>query len=454
MLGRVKFTVKNKHGRHATLNFFGIYKLRVNTNSWSRWLHGKCHFGTGDGGSVFLHGHKAFSKAVTKKVANNWLRAHVCQRDKLDLFGVDYIASGKATFNQFFLPITVNVPAKPSGSQHNNTAVAVSALGGNYALTWYWGWVTGVESQIVFQCTSLVSTGRAIGSMVGKFFKVNVRELFFGLMDCHGVIETTEVLILNGGDGGVADKIMLGNVFNFDFGFIAGQFVFGTVDYVGIKGVANVCRIWFTALLRICHCFLHGSLQVHIDLSHVLALGGQTLFASHDFKRTQLILCAFDLFILGNGPSIRGNHNNAIFVQTSILSPISNDLIRVIFWVDHVLGHLSGLIGLIRVHLCKSFKLKVDFAVGHQALGDDGGGVINAWGHHRVNVINASNGFGRVWNRNIEVVIVTKPVVGILGLRQSKVIHHLDVNFMSNFVDQIFISGRAFNAFNDYVLFI
>ena len=188
-----------------------------------------------------------------------------------------------------------------------------------------------MERQIIFQCASLVSTGRAVGSVVGKLFKVNVRELFFGLMDCHGVIETTEVLILDGGNGGVAYKIVLGNVLDFDFGFIAGQFVFGTVDYVGIKGIANVGRIWFTALLRISHCFLHGSLQVHIDLSHVLALGGQTFFASHDFKRTQLILCAFDLFILGNRPSIRGNHYYAVFVQTSILSPISNDLIRVIF---------------------------------------------------------------------------------------------------------------------------
>ena len=51
-------------------------------------------------------------------------------------------------------------------------------------------------------------------------------------------------------------------------------------------------------------------------------------------------------------------------------------------------------------------------------------------------------------------MIVTKPVVGILSLRQSEVIHHLDVNFMGDFVDQVFIAGRAFNAFNDYVLFI
>ena len=183
-----------------------------------------------------------------------------------------------------------------------------------------------MKRQIVFQCTGLVSTGRAVSSMVGKLFEVNVRELFFCFMDCHGVIKTTEILILNGGNGGIAHKVMLGNVLDLDFGFIAGQFVFGTVDYVGIEGIGNVCGFWALG-----HCFLHGSLQIHIDLSHVLTLGGQTFFASHDFKRTQLIFCAFDLFILGNGPSIRGNHNNAVFVQTSILCPISNDLIRVIF---------------------------------------------------------------------------------------------------------------------------
>ena len=42
------------------------------------------------------------------------------------------------------------------------------------------------------------------------------------------------------------------------------------------------------------------------------------------------------------------------------------------------------MIGLIRVHLCKSFKLKVDLAVGHQAFGNDG------WfGRRRIWLVNA-----------------------------------------------------------------
>ena len=71
--------------------------------------------------------------------------------------------------------------------------------------------------------------------MVGKLFHVDIRELFFGLMDSHGVIETAKVLILNARDSGVANKVMLGNMLDPHGGGIACQLVLCTVDGIGFE---------------------------------------------------------------------------------------------------------------------------------------------------------------------------------------------------------------------------
>jgi hypothetical protein len=51
-------------------------------------------------------------------------------------------------------------------------------------------------------------------------------------------------------------------------------------------------------------------------------------------------------------------------------------------------------------------------------------------------------------------VVIGKPIEGILGLSQSQVINHLQINFMGDLKDDPFVAYWRLNVIYDYVLFI
>ena len=147
-------------------------------------------------------------------------------------------------------------------------------------------------------------------------------------MECHWVIETHKILVLNVGDCWVANKIMLGNVFNLYRSGESGHFVFGTIDSIGSDSLIHIFLRSIDLFLFIrSHHLLHHALQVNVNTAHVLAFDSQTLFSSHSLKYTQLVFSALNFFVLGNRLTHWRHHNNAVFVQQGVLCPIPDDCI-------------------------------------------------------------------------------------------------------------------------------
>ena len=267
MLGRIKLAIQNKHCRNTPLDFFSIHELRVNPNPWSRGLHCKGHFGTGNGGGVFLHWNKPLGKGIAKEVAHQRFGAHVGERNEVHFLDVQDVGAREANLNDLFFAVTVHITANPGSGQHHHTAVAVSALGGDHSLSWDRCRISSVKGQIILESASLISTSGAVSCMISKFLKINIRKLGFSFMDSHGVIEPHKVLILNGANSRVADKVVLGNLLDTHRGGVSGQLVLGTVDRVGINAVSH----HFWAVIH--RHFLRHALEVDINLTHVLTLG-------------------------------------------------------------------------------------------------------------------------------------------------------------------------------------
>ena len=193
-------------------------------------------------------------------------------------------------------------------------------------MAWDWSGVTSVKRQIVFQCASLISTSRTVGCVFSHLFKVDVRELRLTFMQGHWVIETHKVLVLNVRNCWVANKVMLGNVLDLYRSRKASHLVLGFVDGVGLDSLIHVFLLIvdFFSLIR-SHHLLHDALQVNVNTAHILTLNCQTLFSRHCFKYAKLVFCAFNFFVLSNRLAHGRHHNNAVFVQQSILCPIPND---------------------------------------------------------------------------------------------------------------------------------
>ena len=134
-------------------------------------------------------------------------------------------------------------------------------------------------------------------------------------MDSHGVIKTTKVLITNAWNSWITNKVMLCNVLNLDIGRITRHFVFSTVNRVVADSVLHFLASRLHASFFANHGFLSYALQVNINTAHLLSFCNKTLFSSHDFKRTQLVACSFDFFVLSNLVADGFNHHNAVFVE-------------------------------------------------------------------------------------------------------------------------------------------
>ena len=286
--------------------------------------------------------------------------------------------------------------------------------------------------------------------MVSKFFQINIGELSLAFMNCHRIVESNKVLVLNVGDCGVAYKVMLCNVLHTDGCGVSGKLVLGFVYFILVQGIRNGLTRWHSTG----RSGLHSTLQVNVSQFHLLTLGSKTFFASHCLKYTQLVFGSGYFFVLGDGFTHWRHHNNAVFVQKCILRPVADDLIRIILAIEHIFNHFSRLIRLFAINFAESFKLKVHFAIRHQAFSNNCRCIVNTRRHNWVNIVNSTDWLGGVANRNVEIMVIRESIEGILGLRQSQVINHLEIHLMCNLEFNSFVAFRSFDVRDDQILFV